>query len=181
VLFHPLPRPAELERAWQVIQRWGGGQYKRGAMLYVPHQSGEREARAAEAALAQLARDEETWQVIGYASCPFEMWFGEAHNWLQVWFEKESTTLIVHDDHCATGVRAWDLRNVLAYRELIRAVAGSLSSPRFLWGFEIDAGLERDAREIGQLDSIESLWEIYSSWGIDKLTRDLFREEARPS
>jgi hypothetical protein len=67
---------------------------------------------------------------------------------------------------------------VLAYRELIRVVARSLSSPR-LWGFEIDAALERDAREIGRRDSIESLWEICSSWGIEKLTRDLFLEEGR--
>jgi hypothetical protein len=162
VLFHDLPPIAAYLAAWRAIMSWSVESPKYPDALSVSRFDDETDLLPPETAFSMLRDDANAYQVRGYVKYPFPTFYGESHDWLQVWFTKESTLLIVDEQKMETGYSQWDFDIFFLYRELIENVASALGAGRFLWGSGVDNRPESDARPISALTNPADLWQAFS-------------------
>ncbi len=163
MLYHPTPRKADYLRAWQAIRTWSmpDGHYPETLVVDRWGDPPPTKGLPAERAFADLVDDPRAAKAIGYSRVPFHRWYRESHDWLQVWFYKHATQLIVHDRHGATGHRAWDIDNFFLYRALILQVAETLDSSHLVWDVDIYEIEERDAVDLDALEDPAQLWKHF--------------------
>lgn len=101
-------------------------------------------------------------QVVGFQHLPFRIWYGEALDRMQVWFQPNQVVLIVPDRHAETGCLGWDLENFFSYYSLVRTVSRTVSAKRFAWWISPDSTDDSAALAIGELDNPETLWGLFS-------------------
>ncbi len=163
VVFPETRTVKSLESAWAQIVRW--------SVRPDPHHTNKlhvnfdgpsaSEEYAPRTAFSVFLDRPDAWQVVGYRRVPIKMRYGEALDWLQVWFEEDRIVLIVQDHLAETGSFDWDVENFFVYRALVKAVCRTVRATRFAWWICANRPDASEALEIGALDDIEALWDIF--------------------
>ena len=178
IVFHALPKVQDYAEAWRAVMEWSLEDPQYSDDLDLRRTEGEFDGQIPSAkAFSLLQRDSAANQAIGFRHTPFRRWFGDSHDWIQVWFEKDRTQLIVHDRAAATGNCGWDLENFFLYRHLVVALAKALSGDRIMWDIEADSLPAPQAIEPEHLEDSRILWSAFSRLPERPLTREHFEQE----
>ena len=191
VLLHEVSSSETLETAWQQIVQWsaptGQGIPRKLHVNYNGEKpvSEKHDAKEAfEVFLSGRARvqgsgyDQCPIQVVGFARVPFRMWYGEALDQIQVWFEENRIVLIVADRHAETGLVDWDLENFVEFHALVQAVSSRVGAKKFAWWLSADSAEDSDVLAIDKLNDPETLWGIFSGLATAERPLDRTRFDA---
>lgn len=166
VLFHDRPTIAAGLRAWEYLRTWSvQADTHEPNVLSVQFTAPDREPEDHEpqAAFARVYGHGDAYQVIDWCAVPFRRSYGEAHDWIQVWFEEDRTMLIVHDRHAETGSHRWDIENFFLYQQVLVQMAYALQAETFVWGIMADSYADDQRQPMSKLTDVDALWYCFKA------------------
>jgi hypothetical protein len=157
IVFHPPPTLERWLEAWAAIAAWSRRGCPDDGGLYLALADTATERLAPAEAFARYRAEPDAWHVRGFRRHRFARHFGDARDWVQIWFGRAETSLIVHDHHAATGVVEWDVANVRSLAGIAVEIARILGADRFAFGLEVDDLSSDDAQPIAELGDADAL------------------------
>jgi hypothetical protein len=174
VLYHQPLSPDEYSLAWQAIEIWSStGNVPASETTEVWFADHDAEEMAPAKAFETLLTDSQALKVVSFFSSPFMAEYGEPRTDVQVWFEKETTEVIVTGRAAFTGDFQADMQNYVLFLQILREVAALLKVKTFAWGAFADQIPAEQATPIEQLWQPKVLCGLFDAMRQNKLPTKL--------